>query len=191
MARNNVEIKPVVEENDCPDYTHSLEVLKSLVHQEKLQTSSTDAERLKELGLQRLNITALLATSNNIDVLRALVDGMQNAYTIACGLQKMDSVQHFEKKCEYPSNKNFEKQHRLVSPKKKETKRSKLRFKKPNSDEKIRLVNELSTNTTKVCALCFSASYKMGSSSSEFFFKCFMQMFNPFCDLFVGTSSEG
>ena len=73
-ARNNVEIKPVVEENDCPDYTHSLEVLKSLVHQEKLQTSSTDTERLKELGLQRLNdITALLTNSNNIDVLRALV----------------------------------------------------------------------------------------------------------------------
>ena len=89
MTRNNVEIKPVVEENDCPDYTHSLEVLKSLVHQEKLQSSSTDTERLKELGLQRLNdITALLTTSNNIDVLRALVDGMQNAYTIACGLQK-------------------------------------------------------------------------------------------------------
>ena len=89
MARNNFEIKPVVEENDCPDYTHSLEVLKSLMLQEKLQTSSTDTERLKELGLQRLNdITALLATSNNIDVLRALVDGMQNAYTIACGLQK-------------------------------------------------------------------------------------------------------
>ena len=106
MARNNVEIKP--------------EVLQSLVHQEKLQASSTDAERLKELGLQRLNdITALLATSNNIDVLRALVDGMQNAYTIACGLQKMDSVQHFEKKSEYPSNKNFEKQHRLVSTKRK------------------------------------------------------------------------
>ena len=105
MARNNVEIKPVVEENDCPDYTHSLEVLKSLVHQEKLKTSSTDTERLKELGLQRLNdITALLTTSNNIDVLWALVDGMQNAYTIACGLQKMDSVQHFEKKSEYPSN---------------------------------------------------------------------------------------
>ena len=91
MARNNVEIKPVVEENDCPDYTHSLEVL---VHQEKLQTSSTYTQRLKELGLQRLNdIIALLSTSNNIDVLRALVDGMQNAYTIACGLQKMDSVQ--------------------------------------------------------------------------------------------------
>ena len=53
MARNNVEIKAVVEENDCPDYTHSLEVLKSLVHQEKLQTSSSDTERLKELGLQR------------------------------------------------------------------------------------------------------------------------------------------
>ena len=74
MARNNVELKPVVEENDCPDYTHSLEVLKPLVHQEKLQTSSTDTERLKELGLQRLNdITALLTKSNNIDVLRALV----------------------------------------------------------------------------------------------------------------------
>ena len=72
MARNNVEIKPVVEENDCPGYTHSLEVLKSLVHQEKLQTSSTDTERLKvkELGLQRLNdINTLLTTSNNIDVL--------------------------------------------------------------------------------------------------------------------------
>ena len=55
--------------------------------------------------------------------------------------------------------------------KKKETKRSKLSLKKPNSDDKIRLVNELSTNTVKVCALCFSASDKMGSSSSEFF-KC-------------------
>ena len=33
----------------------------------------------------------------------------ENAYTIACGLQKMDSVQHFEKKYEYPSNKKFEK----------------------------------------------------------------------------------
>ena len=88
VAKNNVEIKPVVEENDCPDYTHSLEVLKSLVHQEKLQTSSTDTERLKELGLQRLNdITVLLPTSNNIDFLRALEDGMQNVYTIACGLQ--------------------------------------------------------------------------------------------------------
>ena len=105
MARNNVDIKPVVEENDCPDYTHSLEVLKSLEHQEKLQTSSTYTQRLKELGLQRLNdIIALLTTSNNIDVLRALVDGMQNDYTIACGLQKMDSVQYFEKKSEYPSN---------------------------------------------------------------------------------------
>ena len=94
-------------------------MLKSLVHQEKLQTSSTYTERLKELCLQRLNdIIALLTTSNNIDVLRALVDGMQNAYTIACGLQKMNSVQHFEKKSEYPSNKNFEKQHRLVSTKK-------------------------------------------------------------------------
>ena len=31
-------------------------------------------------------------------------------------------------------------------------------------------VNELSTNTAKVCALCFSASDKMGSSSSGFFF---------------------
>ena len=89
MARNNVEIKSVVEENDFSDYTYSLEVLKSLVHQEKLQTSSTGTERLKELCLQRLNdITALLTTSNNIDVLRALVDGMQNAYTIACGLKK-------------------------------------------------------------------------------------------------------
>ena len=38
-----------------PDYTHSLEVLKSLVHQEKSQPSSTDTERLKELGLQRSN----------------------------------------------------------------------------------------------------------------------------------------
>ena len=138
MARNNVEIKPVVEENDCPDYTHSLEVLKSLVHQEKLQTSSSDTERLKELGLQRLNnITALLTTSNNIDVLRALVDGMQNAYTIACGLQKMDSAHHFEKKSEYPFNKNFKKQHRLVSTKKKETKQTKLRLKKPNSYDNI------------------------------------------------------
>ena len=74
MARNNVEIKPVVEENDCPDYTHSLEVLESLVHQEKLQTSSIDTESLKELGLQRLNdITALLTNSNKIDVLRVLV----------------------------------------------------------------------------------------------------------------------
>ena len=82
---------------------------------------------------------------------------------------KMDGVQHFEKKSEYPSNKNFEKQHRLVSTKKKETKRSKLRLKKPNSDDKIRLVNELSTYTAKVCALCFSVSDKMGSSSSEFF----------------------
>ena len=109
IARNSVEIKLVVEENDCPDYTHSLEVLKSLVHQEKLQTSSTDTERPKELGLQRLNdiITALLTTSNNIDVLWTLVDGMQKAYTIACALQKMDSFQHFEKKSEYPSNKNF------------------------------------------------------------------------------------
>ena len=89
------------------------------------------------MGLQRLNdiITALLTTSNNIDVLRALIDGMQNACTIACALQKMNSVQHFEKKSEYPSNKNFVKQHRLVSTKKKETKRSKLRLKKPNSDE--------------------------------------------------------
>ena len=105
MARNNVEIKPAVEENGWPDYTHSLELLKSLVHQEKLQTSFSDTERLKELGLQRLNdITALLTTSNNIDVLRDLVDGMQNAYTIACGLHKMDSVQHFEKKSENPSN---------------------------------------------------------------------------------------
>ena len=60
---------------------------------------------------------------------------MQNAYTIACALKKMDSVQHFEKKSECPSNKNFLKQHRLVSTKKKETKRSKLRLKKPNSDE--------------------------------------------------------
>ena len=103
----------------------------------------------------------------------------------------MDSVQHFEKKSEYPSNKNFEKQHRLVSTNKKqhrlvstnkkETKRSKLRLKKPNSDDKIRLVNELSTNTAKVCALCFSASDKMGSSSSDFLKMCFMQMFNPFC----------
>ena len=174
MARNNFEIKPVVEENDCPDYTHSLEVLKSLVLQEKLQTSSTDTERLKELGLQRLNdITALLTNSNNIDVLRALVDGMENAYTKACGLQKMDGVQHFEKKSEYPSNKNFEKQHRLVSTKKKETKRSKLRLKKPNSDYKIRLVNELSTNIANVCALCFSVSDKTGSSSSEFFINVF------------------
>ena len=180
MARNNVEIKPVVEENDCPDYTHSLEVLKLLVHQEKLQTSS-DTERLKELDLQGLNdITDLFTTSNSIDVLRALVDGMQNAYTIACGLQKMDSVQHFEKKSEYPSNKNFEKQHRLVSTKKKETKRSKLRLKKPNSDDKIILVNELSTNTAKVCALCFSASDKMGSSSSEFLKCVSCKMFNPF-----------
>ena len=81
---------------------------------------------------------------------------------------KMDGVQHFEKKSEYPSNKNFEKQHRLVSTKKKETKRSKLRLKKPNSDDNIRLVNELSTYTAKVCALCFSVSDKMGSSSSEF-----------------------
>ena len=89
MARNNVEIKRVVEENDCPDYTYTLEVLKSLVHQEKLQTSSTDTEGLKELGLQRLSyITALLTTANNIDVLRALVDEMQNAYTITCGLKK-------------------------------------------------------------------------------------------------------
>ena len=89
MARNNVEIKPVVGENDCPDYTYTLEVLKSLVHQEKLQTSFTDTEGLKELGFQRLNdITALLTTANNIDVLRALLDGMQNAYTIACGLKK-------------------------------------------------------------------------------------------------------
>ena len=89
MARNNVEIKLVVEENDCPDYTHSLEVLKSLVHQENLQTSSTDTERPKELGLQRLNgITALLTTSNNIGVLWSLVDGIQKAYTIACGLKK-------------------------------------------------------------------------------------------------------
>ena len=95
MARNNVEIKPVVEENDCPDYTHSLEVLKSLVHQEKLQTSSTYTERLKELDLQRLNdIIALLTTSMSYNVLRALVDGMQNAYsyTIACGLQKKGIV---------------------------------------------------------------------------------------------------
>ena len=84
MVRNNIEN---VEENDCPDYTHSLEVLKSLVPQEKLQTSSTDSERLKELGLNRPNdIIALFSTSNNIDVLRALVDGMQNAHTIACGL---------------------------------------------------------------------------------------------------------
>ena len=89
MARNNVEIKPVVEENDCPDYTYTLEVLKSLMHQEKLQTPFTDTEGLKELGLQRLNdIKALLTTANNINVLRALVDGMQNAYTIACGLKK-------------------------------------------------------------------------------------------------------
>ena len=93
----------------------------------------------------------------------------------------MDSVQHFKKKSEYPSNKNVEKQHRLVSTKKKETKRSKVRLKKPNSDDKIRLVNELSTNTAKVCAPCFSASDKMDSSSSEFFKMCFMQMFNPFC----------
>ena len=89
MARNNVEIKPVVEENDCPDYTHSLEVLKSLVHQEKPQPASTDTERLKELGLQRSNdIIALLTTSNNINDLRALVDGNQHAYIITCGLQK-------------------------------------------------------------------------------------------------------
>ena len=81
----------------------------------------------------------------------------------------MDSVQHFEKKSEYPSNKNFGKQNRLVSTKKKETKRSKLRLKKPNSDDKIGLVNELSNNTAKVLALCFSASDKMGSSSSDFF----------------------
>ena len=33
----------------------------------------------------------------------------------------------------------------------------------------IRLVNELSTNTAKVCALCFSASDQMCSSSSDFF----------------------
>ena len=81
----------------------------------------------------------------------------------------MDSVQHFEKKSEHPSNIIFEKQHRLVSTKKKGTKRSKLRLKKPISDDKIRLVNELSTDTAKVCALCFSASDKMGSSSSDFF----------------------
>ena len=145
------------------------------------------------MGLQRLNdITALLTTSNNIDVLRVLVDGIHNAYTIACGLQKMDSVQHFEKKSEYPSNKNFEKQHRLVSTKKKETKRSKLRLKKPNSDDKIRIVNELSTNTAKVCALCFSVSDKMGSSSSEFFECVSCKCLSHFaCDLFVGTSSEG
>ena len=50
----------------------------------------------------------------------------ENAYTIACGLQKMDSVQHFEKKYEYPSNKKFEKkQHkRLVSTTKKDINRS-------------------------------------------------------------------
>ena len=96
----------------------------------------------------------------------------------------MDSVQHFEKKSEYPSNKNFGKQNRLVSTKKKETKRSKLRLKKPNSDDKIGLVNELSNNTAKVLALCFSASDKMGSSSSDFL-KCVS------CDLFVGTCSEG
>ena len=78
------------------------------------------------MDLQRLNdITALLTTSNKIDVLRALVGGMQNAYTIACGFKKMDSVQHFEKKSEYPSNKNFEKQHRLVSTKKKKKKKKK------------------------------------------------------------------
>ena len=33
MARKNVETKPVMEDNDCPDETHS-EVLKSHVHQE-------------------------------------------------------------------------------------------------------------------------------------------------------------
>ena len=33
MARNNVETKPVMEDNDCPDETHS-ELLKSQVHQE-------------------------------------------------------------------------------------------------------------------------------------------------------------
>ena len=121
MARNNVEIKPVVEENDCPDYTPSLKVLKAPVHQEKLQTSSTYTERLKELGLQRLNdIIVLLTTSMSYNVLRSLVDGMKNAYPTACGLQKMDSVQHFEKKSDYSSHKNFEKQHRLVTTKKKE-----------------------------------------------------------------------
>ena len=84
----------------------------------------------------------------------------------------MDSVQHFEKKSEHPSNIIFEKQHRLVFYKKKKgIKRSKLRLKKPNFDDKIRLVNELSTNTAKVCALCFSASDKMGSSSSDFFLR--------------------
>ena len=72
----------------------------------------------------------------------------------------------------------------FLQKKKEETKRSKLRLKKPDSDDKIGLVNELSTNTAKVLALCFSVSDKMGSSSSDFL-KCVS------CDLFVGTSSEG
>ena len=38
----------------------------------------------------------------------------ENAYTITCGLQKMDSVQHFEKKYEYPSNKKFEKKNNIT-----------------------------------------------------------------------------
>lgn len=152
-----------------------------------------DVNRLKTIGLRKSNnIIALINSSNNSSVLRAPIDGLQKAYTIACGLQKFDSKQQFGKKHKYSSTKHFEMQHHFVSTKRKDTKRSKLKLKKPNSDDKIQLADELSSKTANVCALCFSEADKMGNITSEFFeclsCKCLVHVawFVP-----VGTTLEG